>query len=665
MPAIMSILGWKVQGLRCPDHSINCADGDGKPFPITLIQMPNGTGKTTTLELLRAALSGVATESTWNPEKISGFRKRDSDKPCGFFEVALLLNSERTTIRMSFDFENGRVSYETTGDQGKKDGFNPPLGFQRFMNENFVKFYVFNGELAQHLLDKEHIDAGIVVENLFQMKIFDTMAEKVLAHWSQMTKNVTAKEERGLSRRRNVLAELQAQRKAVEEEKKTREDEHASLTKRLQKKEASFRQEIEKVDARKQKFNKAELEVARLESEVKKEALDVLEQMRDPHALSPSFAHSMLALKNGLDCVKLPESTAREFFEDLAREDKCVCGRSINPEIATTIRTRASQYLDSEAVSLLNSMKTAIRDGVGEIPDDSDEGLIKGIESLGTVVVEERKARNYLDLLKLEAEQTDPDVKIAGNEINNLRAQIKEVAAKLEKFNSEDQPSDYKYIYNIKILDKKIEKAKADVAEITRTVTARKKCDVLRAILHSAHKKARNGITTELRDEANTRISELMPSNNISIDRIEEKLVLKGQEGGSAGETLSIAYAFLATLFHRSDHQLPFVVDSPAGPIDLTVRRKIGELIPKLARTGTGQFIAFTITTERDGFIEPLKRASNAEVCFITLFNKSLESAMLQLEAYGKREVIETLDGLIVAGEEFFNEFQFSEEEDA
>ena len=76
-----------------------------------------------------------------------------------------------------------------------------------------------------------------------------------------------------------------------------------------------------------------------------------------------------------------------------------------------------------------------------------------------------------------------------------------------------------------------------------------------------------------------------MPDNRIRVQSIERCLVLEGQEGGSVGETLSVAYAFLATLFEGSDHQLPFVVDSPANPIDLRVRAKVAELIPHWVAT--------------------------------------------------------------------------------
>ena len=108
MPAVMRILGWKAEGLRCPDHEISCVDSDGQPYPVSLIQMPNGTGKTTTLALLRAALSGAAIDPGWDRQTIAEYRKKNGASQHGYFEVRLLLNDRRATILMEFDFENGR-----------------------------------------------------------------------------------------------------------------------------------------------------------------------------------------------------------------------------------------------------------------------------------------------------------------------------------------------------------------------------------------------------------------------------------------------------------------------------------------------------------------------------------------------------------------------------
>jgi len=657
MAAIMCILGWKAQGLRCPDHEISCVNPNGNIFPVSIIQMPNGTGKTTILELLRAALSGAAVDPGWDRQKIMKYRKRNGDLTKGLFEVRLLLNEVRATIRMEFDFENGRVSYKTTHGPGQREGFNPPSDFRQFMNENFVNFFVFDGELAQNLLDRKHTDAQVVVENLFQINTFKIMARKVDEFWDSKTKNVSATEERGLVRRKNRLAKLKAHLRNCQDEQQNLKDRHDDLTAQIENKKDAYDQEIKKDDMRSQAFKEAKEKVDHLKANVREESLYLLERMRDPHALSSIFATSMLKLKESFDRVKLPESASREFFEDLADDKECVCGRSIDEEIATTIRSRATRYLGSEDVALLNSMKTTIKESVGDLATEPETDLNAKIAALDTAVQEERDARNDYESLRIEIEQTDPGIKNASNDINRLRIQIKDVEDQLEKYDSRDQNKTDDQTYGIQILSKRIDDAEKKLAEITHTLTEKAKRDKLMAIIHSAHEKSRTGITTELCKQANIRISELMPQNSISIERIAENLILEGQEGGSVGETLSIAYAFLATLFDRSEHQLPFVVDSPAGPIDLAVRPKIGELIPKLTR----QFIAFTISAERERFISHLKRASYEDIQFITLFRKG--SQELEDEAHEKGVVLETGDGLNVAGEVFFKAFQLDEEE--
>ena len=654
--AIMRILGWKAQGLRCPDHEIKCSNGNDEPFPVTLIQMPNGTGKTTTLELLRAALSGSASDNAWDRNKVLEMKKRDSEENYGYFELILLLNRLRTTIRMDFDFENETVSYKTTNGHGKREGFHSPSLFRRFMNKNFVNFYVFDGELAQHLIDHESTDAQVVVEHLFQMNVFDLTAKKVTEYWDQKAKNSSATEKRGLSRRRNRLSYLRNHLASLEKNQKELLGEYEKMESDLKKTKDEYNHEIKKEENREKVLNHAENEVAKLKGRVREEALDVLDRMRDPHALSSSFTQSLLAFKDGLDRVKLPESAAKEFFVDLSTEDECICGRPIDSKIAETILTRAGQYLGSDDVSLLNSMKASIKDAIGDIRDSAEKDLTSKIDNLALVAKQEQEAMNSRDAIKYEAEQANPSVKNARDKIERLKKEIKKVSDNLEKFNSEDESQNDERTFGIEIIRKRIEKAEKDLAEITDTLAEKAKRDIITKILDNAHKKARHAINTELCNQANSRISELMPNNNISIDRIEQNLILEGQEGGSVGETLSIAYAFLATLFNRSEHKLPFVVDSPAGPIDLAVRPKIGELIPNL----TKQFIAFTISSERSGFIDPLKRACNAEVCFITLFRKG--SYKLQVEDNNDGEVSETTDGMIISGEKFFNSFQLDEE---
>lgn len=657
MTAVMRILGWKARGLRCPDHEISCVDSEDQLFPISLIQMPNGTGKTTTLALLRAALSGAAIEPSWDWQRIAEFQKGNSGSAKGCFEVFLLLNNRRATIVMDFDFENGRVSYSTTHGSGQVTGFHPPADFRRFMNENFVNFYVFDGELAQHFLDRRYTDAQVAVENLFQLNVFDAMSQKVDEYWDSKTQNLNATKKSGrLTHYQRRLAKLRVHFKECKRRQQELKKRQAELATQLQKRQEAYDHEINRENTRFQELKDAETKTERFKGRVREEALDVLDRMRDPHALSSSFAVSMLALKKGLDRVKLPESAAREFFEDLAAEAECVCGRPINEEIAAIIRLRSVQYLGTDDVALLNSMKTMIKDAIGDSPIEAERDLTTRIGNLATVVEKERNAINDRDLLRHEAGQSDPEVKNAREAIENLNKKIENIAKEVEKFDSKEQTKNDEQTYGIEILNQRIENLEKMVAQVTHTLTEKAKRDTLTDIISNAHKKARTGITKDLCNQTNVRILELVPHNNISIDRIGQSLILKGQESGSTGETLSIAYAFLATLFNQSSYQLPFVVDSPAGPIDLAVRPKIGELIPKL----TGQFVAFTISSERERFVAPLKYASNTEIQFITLFRKGVKE--LEQAAYRKGIVRATGDGLNVAGEDFFNDFQLEEE---
>ena len=145
-----------------------------------------------------------------------------------------------------------------------------------------------------------------------------------------------------------------------------------------------------------------------------------------------------------------------------------------------------------------------------------------------------------------------------------------------------------------------------------------------------------------------------MPYNRIRIREIKQSLILDGQEGGSVGETLSIGYAFLSTLFNRTDHQLPFVVDSPAGPIDLEVRPKVAQLVPKLSN----QFIAFVISAERPGFLPALRETvADNDIQYITIFRKDTP-----FDKTAEDGVEESDDGYIVSSYGFFNKFHIESE---
>lgn len=666
MVTTLRVLGWKAEGLRCPDHDIDCCNPQGDPYAISLIQMPNGTGKTTTLSLLRAALSGAAANGAWDAAQVRELRKRTGDVRTGLFELRLALNGKRLTVIMEFDFVGGRVDYKTTFGSGQEEGFSPPFELRRFMNEEFVNFYVFDGELAENLLNKKHTDAEQAVESLFQVHLLGRMAQKISEYWDEKTRNVTAKDERGYTRRKNRLDKWRTRLEVVCAQKSECEKNQKSVSQLLRRQQDRYEREIKKETERADQIRTADATVARLKNEVRDNARVVLDTMRDPHTLSPDFAVAIFELKAGLDRVKLPESAAREFFEELSHEAECICGRPIDEVIRATIKERAHHYLGSDDVALLNAIKSAVADAVGQSTHKPSEDLTKAIGGLSNVVAKLHTAENDLYELKTAAENADPDVMKAKEEIDRLTKERDRIQEQLEKFNGKDgkvrldriDTVDPERITSIETIEEVVNLLELRLAEVTDTLTLRQKRDLLTQIIEQAHLQARQAIAAEIRNDANERIETLMPYNNIRIDAIDRCLVLRGQSGGSVGETLSVGYAFLSTLFSRADqHQLPFVVDSPANPIDFDIRSKIGELVPKLA----GQFIAFMISSEREKFLPSLKKASTGGIQFTTLFRKG--ATHLEARALASRSCTTTSDGFRVEDETFFNEFQLDAEE--
>lgn len=665
MTTTLRILGWKAEGLRCPDHEIDLVGSQDRPFRISLIQMPNGTGKTTTLELLRAALSGSLQGSVRSPN-IGRFRKKDSQGEHGKFEVRLQLNGRPLTMTLEFDFGLGVVDYKTTWASGQEREFAPPAPVRRFMNEAFVNFFIFDGELADDLLDPEKTDAGKAVESLFQVHLLAQMADTIGEYWERKTEG-SARDQRGLTRSRNNRSIWKKRLKFLEARKQELESSLEKTNKQIEHQRQKYREAMARHFIREDTLKKKEEWVAELRVNLAETTRSFLDEMRNPHALSPTFAHDMLAFKSSLDRVKLPESAAREWFEELSKEGECVCGRPIDEATQKVIRDRAERYLGSDDIFLLNRIKSDISDSLGPSIRQPAEDLNKSIEELAELSRNYLSANNELALLRQEAKESDPAVRRASEEMNRLENHRDKTQHELDKFQDEveNMPADRlkritpEQTFSVNIAKKRVDDFEKEVEERTETLGLKRKRDILVRIIERARDRAKRAIADEIRDKTNERIAELMPNNSVQVDKVEDALLLRGQAGGSAGENLSVAYAFLATLFNRAHHhQLPFVVDSPVVPIDGHIRPTIGNLLPRL----TGQVIAFVISTEREGFLPSLERANEGEIQFITLFRRGLARLEDRLSALPSG-VEKTKDGCVVAGRAFFTDFQVENEE--
>ena len=140
------------------------------------------------------------------------------------------------------------------------------------------------------MLDEKHTDAEQAVETLFQVHLLNRMKEEVSKYWDRKTLSTTAKDKTGLTRRSNLLQQWKSRLDALKEAKRIIERKLADIGRGLASQRDQYARLISKEKNREGRLKEAEEAVKNLEREVDASALFVLDDMRNPHALSPGIS---------------------------------------------------------------------------------------------------------------------------------------------------------------------------------------------------------------------------------------------------------------------------------------------------------------------------------------------------------------------------------------
>ena len=121
------ITDWRCKDLRIGQGNESIELGD-PPARWSLIQMPNGLGKTSTMTLIRAVLGG----ERLSPNEVRGFRANDTVET-GVFELGLLIEGrhdgppKRYRLTANLNFRDGSCDYSTLRFRGARGW--PRAGF--------------------------------------------------------------------------------------------------------------------------------------------------------------------------------------------------------------------------------------------------------------------------------------------------------------------------------------------------------------------------------------------------------------------------------------------------------------------------------------------------------------------------------------------------------
>ena len=661
----LSILGWETRGLRCPDVTLNFEKGDQRPHAVTLLQMPNGTGKTTTLDLIRATLDGTAAQ--WDAKKVRDFRRAHSDESDGLFTLRLALDQEPLTFKLKLDFDEGVARYTTQYRSKNVERHEPPAASARFLRKEFVQLFIFDGEYASELFDASQSEARKAITNLFQLYLFEDLEEAADAHLKAKIREIgTQGQSRSKAAVQKLRGELEAADQKVKKLKQIEKDANkelatsASRLEALDKKEMALKEQSKGLHEKKAT---ALREQAQADQAAKDALQHLVNTLRQPLCVHPSFGRGLRELIDGLEKLQLPANTAAQWFEELAAEDNetCICGRPLGHQERDNILAMKERYLGTDVHSVLNAIKNHATQALAEPALQGAAASTLLADASKETLVTERKKRESASRLKAAekalAEQGNEEEQRIAKEALELRPKVAEYQEALKRLALPTGDM------SIKAAEQQRDKITAELTKTTQTAELNAKIKTLKSILADAAERADATLREEVKTKCNERLKRVLSNDPLSIGSIEHSLALEGQRGASMGQTLAVGYTFLVTLLNEGNQSFPLVVDSPAGPLDHSIRREVARIIPAMSE----QFLAFTISTEREGFVTTLADAVAAtgsdQVQFLTLVRLTDGTRPLIASAPpGRTETTE--NSALVQDREFFESFNLDEEEE-
>jgi len=618
--------GWKTVGLRCPDMEIDLGSRTDQN-QVSLIQMPNGTGKSTIIELLNACLTG----EKLSYERVLALQAAHQKSDTGRFELNLIVQEETKQkastldIVLAFDFITGDSQYSTLRDvsAGLELGWRPPIALQPFLNDRCVDVFVFKGDRVETLLDRTRNDAEASIKAFFGISaIEDLIAEVDKEFATRQYQSGTT--DATLTRKRNELQRWEARLAGLQSELKRLESQHRDAERDYADKREVHRRLIERQTENAAKFSRLQEEIAAATVKLSEASANALAAMRNPLFVSEYLQQTLAELKINLDTLKLP-GTSLEFFRELTEHPNCICDRDMSVEARDSILRNAESYLSDDHVGVVNGIKKDFATYSSKAITLRDNNLFEQLRDSASSL--RQKQQQFARLKKaIHSEATEEERgtidrwEEAVRGLNALKIAIAELSGDGDISASLAMKGGAENCRNIPTTQAVITQKSRELSESLNTVGDFNAKEKLKRILQRSAELSLLSIGKQLTIESNKKLKKILPrGTNLRILSAAKNISLgfdgHRQDRGSGGQNVAVAYSFSTSILEKSGVQFPLIVDHPVTALQESARREMGSSLAKICH----QFVGFIIDTEKEGLVEALK-ASGAVVNYITVY---------------------------------------------
>ena len=121
---------------------------DGFVIRHSFIMMANGTGKTTTMSLIKGLLDGTA--AGWTAAKVRSFAPTLTEADAGEFSITVKFDDKQYKFFLCMNYKDGTVQVATLAPhKGREAGLHLPESIRSIFTPEFVRRFVFDGEQAE------------------------------------------------------------------------------------------------------------------------------------------------------------------------------------------------------------------------------------------------------------------------------------------------------------------------------------------------------------------------------------------------------------------------------------------------------------------------------------------------------------------------------------
>lgn len=608
----MSILEIEYRNIRkISNLKLSFISPAGTVIGNNFIMMANGTGKTTTMSLIKGVFDGTA--NNWDSSTVKTYAPTTVSSNNGEFSIKVKFDEKIYQYFIVLDYAAGTARIETAAmPKGRENGRILPESIKTIFTEEFVKRFVFDGEQAEKSMDSKFDEAEQTIKYLYRLDKLDD----ILSANQKILSKIQNTEGGGRNGSESALSNLRTRRDKIEHTIKVLEFKANDYKKRIEKYEAekadkiSQRNEIDKKykDLNEEK-NNINTEIENNKKDISAQIAEIMRLTKSPYLISESLCNRMRELGLSMTKLKLPKNTSKDFFTELAHSEKCVCDRCIGEKEKEAILRNAERYLGSNQQSVLNTIKSSISSC------EYDSSLSEAFEKLSEL----QKQSNILNNRFKDNEEKL--IKAGGDKAADLQSEIDkligEIAACKKSLNVIEAKNDpYETLTednNLPLAKEALEELEKKIASATNTNRALRRKEIVEELVNQIKQETTKSLKAEIVRKTNEKLKSVITDDKIEIESIDKYIKLKDRAGASEGQTLGIAYCFLGTLFEDAELQFPFIIDSPTGKMDFAKRQAVADIIPNVFN----QMIAFVQSAEVERFAD--RFYSNPDSQYITI----------------------------------------------